>query len=174
MTNLETIQSTERKERKAARKAANRAKYDIQRFAPVAVKKAILDRNFDLAMNVLTTALTPGPVCVHCHRLYPGEEWAARIVFECAGAIGQSHNIVVQLNSQLGVSDLEEARALIAAGKQLNEMTNNASLSLEECRDNAIELLRSVLLRHPEWRSIVSERLALSVNGANGVAEPTG
>lgn len=88
-----------------------------------------------------------------------GERTSLRLYAEAMRWVGGQINIAVALVESLGVRDEVELRALVESGKRLEQLRANAACSLDDYRDEAVELLLMVLSQRPEWRLQVLERL---------------
>jgi hypothetical protein len=96
-----------------------------------------------------------------------GERHCLRLYAEALRWTGGQTNLVVALVQQLGVRDEAELHELIGQGRQLARIRQDATASLEGCREQAIELLSLVLTKRPDWREEVMSRLSppLLTNG---------
>jgi hypothetical protein len=60
---------------------------------------------------------------------------------------------------RFGVRDEAELESLIEGGRKLEQITADVDSWLEKLRDDAVEVLRQIFLRRPEFRSGVLESL---------------
>ena len=102
------------------------------------------------------------------HRgLKRGDRTCVRIFAEAHKLVGTQH-IQIAINTflnELGTKTEEEARLLIESGRRMEALKNDASLSLEQYRNDAVDVLKVLLSKRPEWRAEVIRELGGSVNG---------
>ena len=83
----------------------------------------------------------------------------SELVLRTAGMVGPQSTIMVALLGEIGVKDNDELRELVESGRRMRQLRDDASISHEAMRDNALELLRDLIRLHPEWRDGVLEML---------------
>ena len=143
--NLRKFQSTQIKNRKAA----NAALWQVNR-TPTEFREQFLAGNYDKAQAKLSEAIDRG------------EPWVLRAFLEAVGAVGTQHvqiAISTFLFEQLGASSADEARELIEAGRKMEALKSDASTSLEQYRNDAVDVLKVLLGKRPEWRAEVIKEL---------------
>lgn len=85
-----------------------------------------------------------------CLRLYP----------EALKWVGAQVNLYAVLLERVGARSEDELKQLVESGRRLESMTQDASTSLSEYKEEALALLLGVLKQKPEWRDGVVARLS--------------
>lgn len=155
MANLAEHQRKTKKAMRAKTREENRAIHQFNHFAPMAIKEAFVQGNYEAALDGLASAIRDKA------------PWALTAWLQAAGVVGSMQQVVVQINQMLGVADETEAKRLVESGRRLEQMKADG-VALEDLRDDAVEALRMVFQEHPEWRHAVLGRLgseAVEVNG---------
>ena len=88
-----------------------------------------------------------------------GERSCLRLYAEALKWVGAQTNLVAVFVQALGVRDESELKTLVESGRRLERLADPSAVSLEHYRDEAVELLRMVLMEYPEWRGEVLVRL---------------
>jgi hypothetical protein len=113
------------------------------RYTPYAIKEAIAERNYDVAMAVLSR-------CIERE-----EPWAVMAWLKSVDAIAPDTKIF--LFERWGVANEAEARGLIESGRRLESIGEMPILTQLE---HALEVIRMCLAKEPQHRGMVAKLLA--------------
>lgn len=118
------------------------------------------------ALRAVAAGLVPR--CDKCGK--GAQRWAVDRALTIARLLKLEPQLLVAVFQRLGARDEEHLRVLVEAGLKLERIQADASASLADFREEAVELLRLVLVEHPEWRMGVLADLAgpAPVNGNGG------
>lgn len=83
---------------------------------------------------------------------------AVHLFCELNDMVGPASVVQVNFLRAVGAETESELMNLVADGRRLQQMSES-ELSLETCRDEALQLISDVLKRRPEWRPMVLDRL---------------
>jgi len=153
-----------------SKKQGNQARSDLSRFAPFAVKQAIVERNYEAALAALERAIRGDDLhCPKCAAVVgqKPEPWAVRSWMEAAGAIGATQQIILNLTQRLGVADEHEAATLIEEGRQMRRLSEEG-VADDQAIEDATEVLAVLLRRHPDQRLKVMAKLGGTLVETNG------
>jgi hypothetical protein len=169
--NLKEHQQMQDKDRREARKEGNRAQASVAKYAPIAVKRAFVEENYDTALAKLKAAVAGDgyPACPVCKRDGEAQPWALRAWLEAAGAIGTMQQVTINLHQSLGVGSDEELVRLVESGRQMERMSENVLATLDQLRDEGVEVLLTVIRARPEWRRGIVTRLGGTIEEAEEV-----
>ena len=141
--------TTKRELERERRRTGNQAIFALEKFAPYMVKRAVVEKNYDAALEALAKSIKLG------------EPWAIRCWLEAAGAVGAMQQVIVNMHTSLGVRDESELRELVDSGRKLQALQRDADASLESYWSDATQLIRLCMRTNPEWldrlRSFVNE-----------------
>lgn len=86
-------------------------------------------------------------------RLIRGERDALRLYAQMFKLVGAERELALIVIRELGAGSEDEAKKLIEAGRKFMDMKDNAMLSLDDCEQDAIDLLKLVVAQKPERRA---------------------
>lgn len=135
------LSSVERKHERQIKSAVNGVVHDI-RYMPFAIRQAVVQRNYDAAMDGLAKAIQAG------------EPWAITTYFKIAETLGPDTMVIFQ--QRLGVGSEQEALGLIESGRMLEGM---ADMTIEAQLDAALQVVRMCVAKEPEHRKTVVKLL---------------
>lgn len=99
-----------------------------------------------------------------CDRVLEGvdkrDRTCMRLFGEAMKWVGAQVNIGQVFLQQMNVSSEKELATLVDQGRKLERLTNDAGMSDESYRDEALGLLKELLERYPEWREGMIQSLA--------------
>lgn len=143
---------------KEMRRQQNIAKSQIVRYAPSQVKIDFVGGNYEAALAGLKQAIDDR------------QPWALTAWLQCAGAMPNATQFIVNLSQELGVSGEPELRSLVESGRKLERLTGEVDYAeaFEEC----LELLKLCIRQDPKRRlrvlALASSHAEVIENGNGG------
>jgi hypothetical protein len=142
---------------------------NLMRYAPEALKQQWGTQFEEMATQAFENLLQGAShVCKMC-KFDNGPKFACScdrpnfqallLYAQIRGIAGPESTIIVNLNQRLGVKDEDELERLLTAGRKLQRLTDDATVGLEECLDDALEIVKLALRHKPEMRDAVLARI---------------
>lgn len=130
----------------------------LDRYAPVYVKRQLVEKNWPAAEKAIERALgDDGHPCPLCMRNGNAAPWAVNLMAKAAGVI-DTPTVMVQINQRLGVADEAQAIHYIELGRKHEQLTEG-DIDITAAVDSAVQVLQEALRAKPDLRNDVLSRL---------------